>query len=90
MGKIVRALVEPDMLVWARESAGYSIEAAARKIGVPLERLHGWENEKVKNLPTLNQLRKMASVYKRPLSAFYLSEWPPPSWKNARLQETSR
>lgn len=81
MGKVVRALVEPDILVWARESAGYSAEAAAKKVPVSLNRLLAWEDEETEDRPTVNQLRKLASIYKRPLSAFYLSKRPPPSWK---------
>lgn len=76
MGKIIRALVDPDIMVWARESAGYSDQAAAKKIGVPLERLLAWESDEKDDRPTINQLRKMARVYKRPLSVFYLSERP--------------
>lgn len=76
MVKPVRALVDPDIMVWARESAGYSNKAAAKKIGVPLERLLDWESEEKDDRPTINQLRKMARVYKWPLSVFYLSERP--------------
>ncbi len=71
----VRAIVKPDILVWARESAGLSLEDAAKKVGnVKPERLVRWEQGA--DQPTVNQLRNMARVYKRPLSVFYLQEVP--------------
>jgi Zn-dependent peptidase ImmA (M78 family)/DNA-binding XRE family transcriptional regulator len=76
MAKRVRALVRHDVLTWARESAGYAVEEAAKKLQVKPERLASWERESDENRPTINQLRKMATVYKRPLSVFYLQEVP--------------
>ncbi len=71
----VRASVKPVILIWARESAGLSLEDAAKKLGkVKPERLARWEQGQDK--PTINQLRNMARVYKRPLSVFYLQEVP--------------
>jgi transcriptional regulator with XRE-family HTH domain len=71
----VRATVKAEILVWARESGGLSLEEAAKKIGnVKSERLARWEHGDDK--PTINQLRTMAQVYKRPLSVFYLQEAP--------------
>ena len=64
----------PSVLVWARESAGLSVEAAARKAGVKADRLSSWESGA--DRPSFAQLRKLASVYKRPLAVFYLSEPP--------------
>ena len=74
MAKSVRALVRPEILKWARESAGYSIDEAARKVQVKPERMASWETGSER--ATINQLRKMAAVYKRPLSVFYLQEVP--------------
>lgn len=76
MPKPARALVRPKILTWARESAGYTIEQAATKIPVKPDRLASWESEENEARPTINQLRKMATVYKRPLSVFYLQEVP--------------
>ncbi len=50
------------------------IEDAAKKIGVKPERLAACESGEA--LLTINQLRSAASVYKRPLAAFYLPEPP--------------
>lgn len=74
MAERVKALVEPDLLVWARKTASLSIEEAAKGIGVTVERLEEWESGK--DAPTVNQLRKLADKYKRPLSVFYLPAPP--------------
>jgi Zn-dependent peptidase ImmA (M78 family)/DNA-binding XRE family transcriptional regulator len=74
MAKRVRALVKSEILKWARKSAGFEIEAAAKKIQVKPEQLASWEDDDGR--PTINQLRKMATAYRRPLSVFYLQEVP--------------
>lgn len=76
MGKRTKALVKPDILVWARESAGFDVETAARKLGTKPARLLAWEDANTDDRPTIVQLRKMAGVYKRPLGVFYLQERP--------------
>lgn len=70
----VEALVKPELLVWAREDAGYSQADAARKVQVKPDRLIAWETGAAK--PSIAQLRKLAGIYKRPLAVFYLSEPP--------------
>jgi hypothetical protein len=39
MPRRVEALVEPELLVWARKKTGYSVEDAARKARVPPDKL---------------------------------------------------
>ncbi len=72
----LRADIEPQLLRWARESIGYSIEEAAARIGATggSERLETWERGE--DAPTIPQLRKVAQVYRRPLSVFFLPEPP--------------
>ena len=70
----VSQVVKAALLRWARETAGLTAEDAARKIGVKAERLVEWEQESLR--PTVAQLRKAASVYKRPLAVFFLSDPP--------------
>jgi len=70
----IRAQVKPELLVWARETAGYIPEEAAKKLKVTHERLLAWERGE--KPPTITQLRNMARVYRRPLSVFYLQELP--------------
>ena len=74
MGKRVEALVEPSLLVWARDSAGLTLEQAANKVGIKPERLASWESGT--GLPTVNQLRKLGKACNRPVGVFYLPEPP--------------
>lgn len=68
------ALVNPKLLIWARESINMDIEEAARKIHVKSERLRDWESGEKR--PTIRQARDMARVYRRPLASLYLPERP--------------
>ena len=76
--KRVHAAVKPTLLVWARESAGLEIDEAARKLQVKPERLASWETGERR--PTINQLRHLARVYRRPIAVFFLSK-PPKKFK---------
>lgn len=66
--------INPDLLVWARETAGYSVEAAAGKLGVKAEKLDAVENGKPS--PSFALLKKAADIYKRPLAVFFLPQAP--------------
>ncbi|MEW5813925.1 MAG: helix-turn-helix transcriptional regulator [Spirochaetota bacterium] len=72
--KTVRANIKPALLTWARESLGFSLADAAKKLNVAEDRLRAWEVGE--DRPTINQLRKMTDVYKRPLAVFFLPEPP--------------
>ncbi|MDO9533841.1 MAG: XRE family transcriptional regulator [Bacillota bacterium] len=74
MDERIRANVNPDILVWARQTAGYSLEEAAYKIGMSIERLQAWESGNEK--PTLRQLRIAGRVYRRPSALFYRHTTP--------------
>lgn len=79
-----QATINPAVLIWARETAGLSVEEAATKIGLTsgargtaaekLEAIEGGERE-----PSEGQLVKMAAVYHRPLLALYMAEPPRPA-----------
>lgn len=75
MPQRVKANINAHVLVWARQTAGYVLEEAARKIGINPEKLQAWEAGEDK--PTLRQLRIAANVYKRPTALFYCSTTPP-------------
>lgn len=77
----IPAYVKPEMLVWARSTANLETLAAARKINVPEGRIEEWETGKTR--PTVAQLRKAATVYRRSLAVFYLSE-PPQGFETLR------
>lgn len=70
----VEAQVKPELLFWARKSAGLEVEAAAKKVPVDPRRLEAWERGDAR--PTVKQLRKLAGAYRRPLALFYLPEPP--------------
>lgn len=74
MAERIEAIVKPELLIWARNSIGLNPDDAAQKIGVKLEKLLLWESGDTR--PTINQLRKAANVYKRPLAVFFLPEPP--------------
>ena len=73
--------VNPEILAWARETAGLSREDAVRKLGIrdargmrAADRLSSLESGETK--PTRPTLVKMAKQYRRPLVTFYLSKPP--------------
>lgn len=75
MARSIPALVNPELLRWARETAGLDVETAAGKIHRPEHDLRAWEAGKSR--PTVAQLREAARVYRRPLATFYLPAPPP-------------
>jgi Zn-dependent peptidase ImmA (M78 family)/transcriptional regulator with XRE-family HTH domain len=79
-----RVAINPAVLVWARETAGLSVDEAAAKIGLTsgvrgtaTEKLEAFESGERE--PSEGQLVKMASVYHRPLLALYMAEPPRPA-----------
>ena len=73
--------VNPNILVWARETAGLGVDDAAKKLqltdsakSTAVEKLNALENGE--NQPTKNQLNNMSKVYNRPLLVFYMAEPP--------------
>lgn len=75
MATRVFAAVKPEILVWARTSAGFSLEAAANALKIEPEVLAQWEQASDER-PSIPQLRKLAALYRRPLAVFYLQEIP--------------
>ncbi|WP_080471746.1 XRE family transcriptional regulator [Burkholderia pseudomallei] len=73
-GPDLSGLLNPDLLVWAREQSRMGVDTAAQKIGQSTERLTEWESGE--RVPTLSQLRTLANVYKRSIGVFFLNERP--------------
>jgi transcriptional regulator with XRE-family HTH domain len=69
---LTRIPVKPEVLVWARETAGLDMPTAAQRVGVKIDRLEEWEAGNA--TPTIGQVRAMANVYYRPLAALFMSE----------------
>lgn len=70
----VEANITPQVIKWARESCGYSIEEAASKIGRSADEIAAWESGELR--PTIPQARKASEVYKRPFAVFFLPDPP--------------
>ena len=73
--------INPQILVWARESAGLPRDEAAQKLGInpahgvaPVDRLSAFEAGEAE--PSRPLLVKMAKQYRRPLLTFFLSAPP--------------
>ena len=70
--------VNPDIMRWARETAGYSIEDVVDKIKrkrVTAKVVQDWENGNAS--PSYSQLEKLAyKIFKRPLALFFFPEPP--------------
>ena len=74
--------VNPEILLWARETAGLTLHDAVVKVGIgdvrgvaAVDRLAALERGEQE--PTRSVLVRMARHYRRPLLAFYLAEPPP-------------
>ena len=73
--------VNPEIIVWARETAGLNLEEAARKLGFR-NSSRSTASEKLAEIETGNrepsrpQLLRMSDQYRRPLLTFYLSKPP--------------
>lgn len=78
--------INPELLVWARETAGYSVEAAAAKFGIKPEKLVAVEFGDPS--PSFALLKKASDIYKRPLAMFFLAQAPErqPAIHDFRLQ----
>lgn len=67
--------VNPQILIWARKTAGFSEKEAAKKLGLSgAERLKDLETGERE--PTRRQLSNMSEKYHRPLLTFYMPESP--------------
>ncbi|MBS0578514.1 MAG: ImmA/IrrE family metallo-endopeptidase [Proteobacteria bacterium] len=73
-GPSLLGIVNPKLLEWARTACALDIPAAAHKIGVKPEKVAAWE--KGTAAPSIAQLRKLADVYRRAVSFFFLNEKP--------------
>lgn len=74
--------INPEILRWARETAGLTLEDASSKLGIrtaggqsPEERLNSLEMGETE--PSRSILVRMAKQYRRPLIVFYMEKPPP-------------
>jgi len=84
-----RAVLTPAALKWARESIGFALDEAARRIEVTPDRLE--RAERGEHQLTLRQAERAARLYERPLVALFVPEPPreePPEAQFRRLPGT--
>jgi Zn-dependent peptidase ImmA (M78 family)/transcriptional regulator with XRE-family HTH domain len=62
--------VVPSVMKWLRESLGFDIHEVSQATGLSLDTIARWEDGSKK--PTVDDILKLAEIYKRPVSAFYL------------------
>ena len=74
MSRTFEVDVNPDIIRWTRESAGWSIEEIASKLKTSVENYKRIELGIKK--PTYRQLELLSKYLKRPLSVFFLPEPP--------------
>ena len=72
-----KALVEAPVIKWMRTSSGYSLDDLAHKLGTSHNTVRAWEDGE--ELPSMAQVRKLAGVYKRPISDLFLMQPPQPT-----------
>jgi Zn-dependent peptidase ImmA (M78 family)/transcriptional regulator with XRE-family HTH domain len=77
MAARVKSTINPALVTWARETAGFTAAEAAKRLKMDEERLAAWEDPASDQAPSIPQLRKLATLFKRPLAVFYLRETPP-------------
>jgi Zn-dependent peptidase ImmA (M78 family)/transcriptional regulator with XRE-family HTH domain len=87
LAPLTRIPVRPDVLIWARETAGLDVPTAAVRLGVKIERVEEWEAGE--STPTIGQVRAMADTYHRPLAALFMAE-PIKNEKLAKLPDFRR
>ena len=67
--------INPEILAWAREQMGYSVEEVAERMNKDPVKIKSWENGE--SAPTYSQLERLAGVlYKRPVALFFFPEPP--------------
>ncbi|MFN3976328.1 MAG: helix-turn-helix domain-containing protein [Aquificaceae bacterium] len=74
MARSFEVEINPEIIKWARETAGWSIEEVARKLKISKENYQKLESGS-KN-PTFRQLEILANYFKRPIATFFLPKPP--------------
>ena len=69
-----QALVNHEVLEWARKESGYALEPIATRLHVKPEQIVAWERGEKK--PTVRQAQELAKFYHRPFGVFFLPQPP--------------
>jgi hypothetical protein len=57
MAARVKALINPALIAWARETAGFTTVDAAKRLDIDEARLAAWEDTTSDAVPSIPQLR---------------------------------
>lgn len=71
---VTQALINPEVLTWARQRSGLSETLLAKKVGVKLDRFLAWETGEKR--PTFKQAQKLAAATHTPFGYFFLPTPP--------------
>lgn len=74
MAKAIPAIVTPEVLIWARNLDGITVDDIAAKLHTVPENILSWEQGD--SYPTVNQAKKLAKQYRVPFVYFYLPDTP--------------
>lgn len=74
MTKSFEISINPDVIKWARESAGFSVEEIAKKLKISTENYK--KIEKGEKKPTFRQIENLSHFFKRPTAVFLLPKPP--------------
>ena len=66
-----------EILRWAREWRGRSIDEVATKLKQPVQKIQAWESKDSGERPTVGQARSLAALYERPFLEFFRNTRPP-------------
>ena len=66
--------INPDIIKWARERSGYSLQDIAKFFKKDIATISNWESGS--SAPTYAQLEKLADKFKRPTALFFFPEIP--------------
>jgi Zn-dependent peptidase ImmA (M78 family)/DNA-binding XRE family transcriptional regulator len=72
--KSLEVSINPEIIKWARESAGWSVEEISKKLKTSKENYEKIESGK--KPPTFRQLEILAHFFKRPVAVFFLPQPP--------------
>ncbi len=85
----VTAHITPEMLRWAREQAGCSLEQAGKAASKDAASVAAWESPESGQLPTVRQAQKLARSYRVPFAMFYMTR-PTPDLEREAIPEFRR
>ena len=66
--------INPDIIKWARERSGYSLQDIAKFFKKDIATISDWESGE--KAPTYAQLERLADKFKRPIALFFFPEVP--------------